>query len=393
MRSITFILILFFSSEISYSQNADDVVIAKRLKLHSVVLNEDETIFVSTPNSYTSSRKSYPVLYVLDGSEVTIGFFAGLVKNLADYEVVPEMIIVAIATNNSKRDFTPTRPKNRPDDFYKRISHSGEADNFLNYIDTELFPFIEKNYRTLPYKILAGHSDPGLCVVHAFLSHTNMFDAYIATSPSLGWDSCIINKVAEDKISAINLKRKQIFTCISGKELPVSISEASTFARTLRLKAPTELKWKFNFYENEDHYSVATIALYDGLRFVYDGWKFDFDALMSKGVEAIKSFYQDLSEKYGYKIQPDGNILNMIGMQMERSGRQEEALKVFRYNTFINTQFPEPFIGLGSHYLNNGNKALAIVNFEKAVDLATVLKDENLERYKSQLEEAKSGKK
>jgi hypothetical protein len=43
--------------------------------------------------------------------------------------------------------------------------------------------------------------------------------------------------------------------------------------------------------------------------------------------------------------------------------------------------------------LKNSNKELAIINFEKAIYLATTLKDENLERYKSQLEAAKSSKK
>jgi hypothetical protein len=392
MKKIKLLLIFLLCAVNIYPQNTDDVVIAKRIKLNSVVLGEVETIFVSIPNSYTASNKSYPVLYLFDGTEVNISYAAGVVNNLTYYEIIPEMIIVAISTKNRKRDFTPTIPKSIPEDILKNMQPGG-ADKFLSFIETELFPYIENNYRTLPYRIIAGHSDGGLCVTYAFLSHNNMFDSYIAASPSLGWDSNLTNKVAEEKIATMNLKRKQYFISVGGNEHPLTIADTHTFVRTLKLKAPSELKWRFNYNENEDHYSQATIALYNGLRFVYDGWKMDYEDMALQGLDAIKSFYENLTEKYGYEILPDGNTLNYIGMDAARFGKQEEALKIFTYNTLIHPQFSEAFNYLGSSYLKAGNNELAIKNFKKAIELATVSKDGNLERYKSQLEEAKSSKK
>jgi predicted alpha/beta superfamily hydrolase len=391
MKALKFLIIFLLFAEMIYAQNIDDVIIAKRIKINSVVLGEEETMFVSTPNSYSASSKSYPVLYLLDGSEVTIGCAAGLINSLSDYEIVPEMIIVAISSNNRKRDFTPTNPSYLPD--FIRKMHPGEADKFLSFIETELFPYMKKNYRTLPYRIFAGHSEAGLCVTHAFLSHTNMFDSYIANSPSLGWDSSYVNKVAEKKISTMNLKRKQIFISVGGKEHPMTIADAHTFVHTLRVKAPVELKWKFNYNENEDHYSQANIALYTGIRYIYDGWNLDYEEMAVRGLDAIKSFFQNQTEKYGYDILPDGNALNIIGMGATRFGKQEEALKIYTYNTLIHPKFPEAFSCLGSYYSETGNNELAIKNFEKAIELATASNDENLERYKSQLEEVRSTKK
>jgi predicted alpha/beta superfamily hydrolase len=389
MRTINLFVLLLIASLASYAQNSEDIVIAKSIKISSTVFGQERTIYVSTPINYANSNKKYPVLYLLDGSEVTIGFATGLIRNLTDYEIVPEMIIVAISSENRKQDFTPTVPKDIPEDFLKRMQPGG-ADKFLNYIESDLFPFIEKNYRTMPYRIFAGHSDAGLCVAHAFVSHNSMFNAYIATSPSLGWDSNIVNKVAEDKIATTNLKNKQLFISIGGKEHPQSIADAHTFARTLKLKAPIELKWTFNYNENEDHYSQATIALYDGLRFIYDGWKMDYEEMALRGLDAIKIFFINQTEKYGYEIIPDGYALNYIGMDAIRFGKQEEALKIFTYNTQLHPQFPDAFSCLGDCYLNTGNKELAIVNFEKAVELASALKDDYLDRYKGQLKNAKS---
>jgi predicted alpha/beta superfamily hydrolase len=392
MKTLNLFVWFLFTTVTAFAQNADDIVVAKRIKINSILLGQEREIYISTPINYANSDKKYPVLYLLDGSEVTISFASGLLRNLTDYEIVPEMIIVAISSENRKRDFTPTVPQNIPEDFLKMMQPGG-ADKFLSFIETELFPFIEKNYRTKPYRIFAGHSDAGLCVAHAFVSHNSMFNAYIATSPSLGWDSNVVNKVAEDKIATMNLKNKQLFISIGGKEHPQSIADAHTFARTLKLKAPVDLKWSFNYNENEDHYSQATIALYNGLRFIYDGWKMDFEEMALRGLEAIKVFYKNQTEKYGYEISPDGYVLNYIGMDANRLGNQEEALKIFTYNTQIHPQFPDAFSCLGDCYLNSGNQELAIVNFKKAVELAIESKDENLDRYKSQLEDAKSRKK
>jgi uncharacterized protein len=389
MRTINLFVLLFFASLASYAQNSNDIVIAKIIKINSNILGQERTIYVSTPINYTNSDKKYPVLYILDGSEVTISYATGLIRNLTDYEIVPEMIIVAISSDNRKQDFTPTVPKDIPEDFLKRMQPGG-ADKFLGYIETELFPFIEKNYRTVPYRIFAGHSDAGLCVAHAFVSHNSMFNAYIATSPSIGWDSNIINKVAEDKIATINLKNKQLFISIGGKEHPLNIANVHTFARTLKLKAPNELIWTFKYNENEDHYSQSTIALYQGLRFIYDDWKMDYEVMAQRGLDAIKIFFRNQTEKYGYEILPDGYVLNNLGMDATRFGRQEEALKIFTYNTLIHPGFPDAFSCLGDWYLNAGNNGLAIKSFEKAVELATTLKDGNLDRYKSQLENAKA---
>lgn len=389
MRTYYLLVSILFITISSYAQNSTDIVVAKKMKIHSTILGQERELFISLPVNYANSDKKYPVLYLLDGSEVTIGFATGLIRNLTDYDIVPEMVIVAISSENRKQDFTPTVPKNIPEDFLKRMQPGG-ADKFLAFIETELFPFIEKNYRTIPYRIFAGHSDAGLCVAHAFVSHNGMFNAYIASSPSLGWDSNIVNKIAEDKISTMNLKNKQFFISVGGKEHPQSIADAHTFVRTLKLKASSDLTWSFNYNENEDHYSQSTLAFYNGLRFIYQGWKMDYEAMAIRGYDAICSFFKNQTEKYGYEVLPDGNALNFIGMDATRMGKNEEALKIFTYNTQIHPDFPDAFSCLGDFYLNSGNKKLAIINFEKAVEIASKVKDLNLDRFKNQLENAKS---
>ena len=397
MKTFKLLVILLLFGEPIYAQNADDIIIAKRIRINSTVLGEERTIFVSTPSDYANSTCSFPVWYVLDGCPEVINYASGLVSSMSDYDLCPEIIVVAIENTVRSRDMFPTKPKY--DDKGVEIKYIGneklgEADKFLNFIETELFPFIDKNYRTLPYRIFSGHSAGGMCVTHAFLSHTDMFNAYIAISPCLYWDSGLLNRKASEKIGSKNLTYKQFYFSIGGNETPTDIGDAHTFAQTLKIKSPAELKWKFDYIENEDHGSQATVALYNGLRFIYDGWNYDYDKMVAGGLSTINGFYQNLSEKFGYEILPDGSTMNSFGWEVKRAGRYQEAINILEENIHRHPEFPEAYSYLAEVYSSAQNYALAIKSIEKAIELATAQNDNSLERYKTILERTiEAGKK
>jgi hypothetical protein len=405
MKSIELLVVFLLFAVMVYPQNADDVVIAKKIKINSAILGEERTIYVSTPSGYGDSNESYPVFYVLDGWTGVIG----LADNLSSFGLCPEMIVVVIEQVNPSRDMFPSVPMysrgtqpskpwyNKKENNELRVSRHGEkcgeADKFLSFIETELFPFIEKSYRTLPYRICSGHSSGGLCVTHAFLSHTQMFNSYIALSPSLYWDDGLMMKTAEEKLAGMNLKYKQFYFSVGGKEVPSTVGDSHTFAETIRKNASPELRLKFDYLENEDHGSGAIIGLINGVRFIYDGWKYDAEKMMAGGINAIDSYYKGQSEKFGYTISPDVNTFNSIGWGVLRAGRQEEAMKIFVENTYRFPDSPDAFNFLAKGYLKVGNIDMAIKTYEKAVELAATFNKGNLAFLKRRLEDVKANKK
>jgi len=76
------VMLLAIPSEV-YSQENDsqrlnlhekDNVIGKRFTLSSKILNENRDIQIFLPESYHSSKQSYPVLFILDGQRLfTLG--------------------------------------------------------------------------------------------------------------------------------------------------------------------------------------------------------------------------------------------------------------------------------------------------------------------------------
>src|SRR3712207_3662198 len=102
---------------------------------------------------------------------------------------MPEMIVVGISNTDRTRDLTPTRVARLPDNPNAGFPTSGGADKFLKFIETELIPMVESKYRTQPYRALAGHSLGGLFAVHTLVTKPELFNSYIAVSPSLQWDN------------------------------------------------------------------------------------------------------------------------------------------------------------------------------------------------------------
>ena len=160
--------------------------------LYSTVLSEQRDLLIHLPNNYNQNKMhDYPVLYLLDGQR-NFAHTLGTLDLLNQSNMAQEMIVVAIMNTHRTRDFTPTY-----DESYNEWGLSGGADNFLDFIDKELMPYINKNYRANNFKIISGHSLGGLFSIYAMHSKPELFQAHFAFSPSLWWHKKVIFKEAK----------------------------------------------------------------------------------------------------------------------------------------------------------------------------------------------------
>src|SRR5262247_3484435 len=237
----------------------------ERVTIKSEVLGEERVALVRTPNGYERGDQRFPVLYMTDGND-QIDHTGSTMEFLARSGRVPQLIIVAITNTDRTRDLTPTVGKDVP-----QGQASGGADKFLKFIETELIPKIESSYRVQPYRIFAGHSFGGLFALHAFLSRPEIFNAYIAVSPSMDWDNQLLSRRAEEFFKdRKELKRTLFFTLANeGGETRVGFDR---FKEILARQKPKNFEWDSMLMEDEDHGSVVLRSHYFGLRKIFDGW-------------------------------------------------------------------------------------------------------------------------
>jgi predicted alpha/beta superfamily hydrolase len=189
LRAVSTFLIVCLAPIVSLAQNLAPPA-PERITVHSNVLNEDRAILVRMPAAARGKKDKYPVLYLADG-DAHINEVGAIIDFLASQNRCTPLIVVGIPNTDRTRDLTPTRAdqKSPQGAVIQAEPTSGGGDKFLEFIQTELFPEIEKRYPTQHYRIFAGHSLGGLLAIHALIAHPEMFNAYIAVSPSLQWDN------------------------------------------------------------------------------------------------------------------------------------------------------------------------------------------------------------
>ena len=126
---------------------------------------------------------------------------------------------------------------------------SGGADKFLQFIETELMPEVEKRYRTQPFRVLAGHSLGGLFAVHALSTRPGLFNAYVAVSPSLWWDGQSEVNRFEGFIAKQKAPLKAVlFFSVGNETAPqrAAFERLRQFLATSPLPPRFEWDWRYN---------------------------------------------------------------------------------------------------------------------------------------------------
>jgi predicted alpha/beta superfamily hydrolase len=241
----------------------------------SRVLNQERKLYIHVPKRDSSDlNKPLPVLYLLDG-ENHFHTLAAYIDYLSHWKVIPPMIVVGIISIDRRKDLTPTNSlinfDGNVDSSYKT---SGGNEQFLQFIQKELMPYIDANYKASPFKIFAGHSLGGLTTIDCMLTHPDMFDAYIAISPSLWWDNKCILRLTDKKLANLSIANKKIFYS-DGNEGGSFHSDLLKFDKLIEDGRLQGFEHKYTYYPNESHMTEPIPAYYDGLRFICKDWKYD----------------------------------------------------------------------------------------------------------------------
>lgn len=257
------VLLFFFNSVFCDAQtDSNDVVIGKYKSIFSKILQEERTILVNLPQGYDKSQDRYPVIYCLDGDSLSLAFSASTVRILS-HRKIPEMIVVAVANTDRSRDMFPVRLEGHPT--------TGGADNFLGFLNEELIPFVDQNYRTENFRILYGASAAGLFTVYALLARPDSFSAFIASSPMIGRCPEFISKTAKNLFNSEKSLRKILYITYGKGDAPPVTEAVPSFVKTLKAVKPKDFKWDLKVIEEEGH--VPYTSLYDGLKFIFSHWE------------------------------------------------------------------------------------------------------------------------
>jgi predicted alpha/beta superfamily hydrolase len=369
---------LFLLSLFSVSGLAEEVknkiVIGDSITLKSDILRENRLLMIYLPFGYERTNKRYPVLYLLDGNTHFLNA-AAIVNFLSHNRHIPPMIVVAIPNTKRTRDFTPTKDKER--------TGSSGADKFIIFLKNELFPFIENEYRTVPYRVLFGHSLTGMFAIYTLFTDPTMFQAYIAVSPGLDYINRYVLSLIEKKKEFPDISAKTLFITY-GNERYYS-ADLNKFINLLETHAPPTFEWGFKIMPEYNHQTVPLESLYRGLETIYSGFRLP-ENLAEGGVKAIKAHYEKIKKKYLYDLPYSEVTINGLGYQMAEKKNYDKAIEIFTFNVELFPDSANVYDSLGEAYMQSGQLELAKKNFEIAIENGKKTKDQNLKAYKEHLD-------
>jgi hypothetical protein len=353
----------FFAAGATAQAQGTDIVIGKSLSLASKIFNRELTVQISLPEDYEAGTASYAVLYDMNG---VFGFAydRATVELLARTTNMPNMIVVGVPPLDN--GYVPTP-------FEDRKEIPAGADMSIRFLKEELIPFVEKNYRTNAFRALYGHSVGGLFTMYTLFNVPSLFTAYIAGSPWFQTNDQYWLKNIEKMAKERTFDGKTLFMTVGKGEAQLTIDTYKELEKWMNGNPLSGLTWKSAWLEG-DHASMVGRNIYDGLTFIFSGWKIPDTLMINADVEALDGHLKTNMAKwakYGFDASaalPE-QMLNAFGYNLLNRKEFNKAIRLFLYNIKL---FPKSFNALDSlaeAYLTMGDKENAIKFYKSAVEL------------------------
>lgn len=383
------LLIIFIASNVVFSQKKiTDTITSKRL-------NEDREITIGLPPSYDKQpNHKYPILLLLDG-DFLFDPFQGALSYGYYWDDLPEVIIVGISQNKNNE-----READCMVDETGLPSEKGEA--FFEFIGMELLPFIEKKYRTAPFKMIAG-LDTTAGFLNLYLYKDNpVFDAYISMSPEL---PAGMEEQIPERLGAI---QKPIFYYHSSADGDVKKMRNRIIALdegAKKIQKPT-LNYRFDDFRGS-HYSLVLNSIPSALYHMFSVYQPISTTEFNEKIAVLPSGYVDYLEKK-YEVIEKSLALKLPIRLNDFKAIEAAILKNKAYNEFeklsqlARKNYPKSMLAdyeLGQMYEKNGDNARAVKSYMAAFqreEIGDLTKDMMMERVdelkKSLPKKGKKGK-
>jgi len=334
----------------------DDVTIGKYKKFESKILGGEVTYLVHLPDGYEKSDKTYPVVFMMNGQNITqFANDGAILDNLAG-ERIPDMILIGISNTGVA------------DTYWSCPNDSGfvmGGKTFSAFLKDELIPEVKKNYRTNGYQILEGQSNTGLFVLYNFLFTPEMFNAYVIASPMFGWcPDFFLNK------TRIFLKdnpgiNKKLYISYGNLDYVQVLNHMNDFKEALK-QSPAGLEWKVELIENAGHVPYSTLN--NAMLFFFSGCTMTAER-KKLSVPEIKAHFEALSKEYGFTVNPKAGVLLDMAFDLGDEQKTEQAIGIMNYLISLYPDSEMNYYCLGRLLQKSGDIESAKANYNKAVGI------------------------
>ena len=235
-------------------------------------LDRHYQLHIGLPESYAKeTARRYPVVYVTDAYwdfQKLDAIRGGLVYD----RVVPEFIIVGLGYAGEGLDVGNLRRWELSPVPYGAGggAASGHAADFLKTIETEIVPFVEREYRADPsFRVLAGASLGGLFTLYSMYTRPDLFHGYVAATPAVVVGNDWLLGYEEAFAKANRTVQARLFVSGGGNEAPDFLGGILRFNQRIASRRMPGLAYEFRIIDGERQAGMQLEAYTRGLRFAF----------------------------------------------------------------------------------------------------------------------------
>ncbi|NQZ12687.1 MAG: hypothetical protein HRT35_36510 [Algicola sp.] len=398
-----FILVCIFLNIFSFDSvagppvNGQTISIGKSYTIESTALQQAQTIWVGLPVGYQTGEQKYAVVYLIDGKKF-FAFGAALLTRLNDTDRIPAAITVAVDVHTQGRALN---------------MGSSQAANFLTFIEKDLIPFVDSNFRTNARRTLAGWQKGGGFVIDTLVKRPDLFEGYIAASPYLA-DDYSLDFSESSALFAKQKREKYLYMGVTDGEFGYDIVVKSLVSQ-IEKAAPKGLVWDFHVASTKSELMVEhELSLFSTLpkglvlqHGEYKSLRFNdaADFTAKGGMDFVKTYYAKRARRYDLAPEIDSNGLwSLLRVAMaqdnivffselmalknrqgskthvnwmlryaaffQKHGKTKDAIAYYYKTAKLNPRSVKTLQGLGDTYVAVNQTQNAVKTYTKAIALA-----------------------
>lgn len=304
--------------------------VTKEITIHSDIAKQDLTFHITFPQNYESDGTTrYPALYTTSGKS-RLKVLESQVKWLSHvgFAPLPQVFFISLPSINADK-FTTA---------------SGSLYSLTTQVyEKEVIPYIEKNYRTQPYRVIEGFSSNANQLLYIFIEKPQLFNAYMVFSPALGLDkSSLVEKFLTKKADDRYQHRSLYLSLGSFEENKATFERIDNHLITWSASNITGLEIWTEDLSNKNYLSAPVVGFTNAAEKIFSDRQPNAKLFVKTGVMGVEQHFNKLHKKYGYALDSSNTIVDLgfYYAKIKQFAKAEAAL-----NTVI-TKSPKNIIYL-----------------------------------------------
>lgn len=330
-------------------------------KINSSKLGTERELKIQLPRDYEQeSKKTYPVILVLDG-DYLFEPMAGNVDYLSYWDEIPEAIVVGINQDgNRETDTFYDEKTNLPID---------TGADFFEFIGMEVMPFLDENYQTGKFLVIAGHNSTANFIDFYLLKEQPLFNAYINLSPDFAPE--MIHRLSHNL--GETQKKRWFFLATASNDIPELKQESEKLDKVLASYDNPKLHYNFSIIQNANHYTMVGRAIPQALASIFSSYapitekEYDNRIVMAASpYDYLIDKYKTISEYFDLDIRIRINDFLAIGKALEFNQKWNDLEKLGKLAV---KEYPDSMLGLyylARSYEANGKPKKAMRTYQNA---------------------------